>query len=77
MIVKFGFTAVYIIFLVLLYNIDYGHSFEPPHCVPTIYVLSKSKKNITFYSKIKSFAAVRISVRVLKHNTFYLTITCF
>ena len=29
-IVKLGFTAVYIIFLILLKNIDCGYSLEPP-----------------------------------------------
>ena len=29
--VKLGFTGVYIIFLYLLRNIDYGFSLEPPH----------------------------------------------
>ena len=29
-IVKLGFTGVYIIFLFLLLNIDYGYSLEPP-----------------------------------------------
>ena len=28
--VKLGFTGVYIIFLILLKNIDYGYSLEPP-----------------------------------------------
>ena len=30
-IVKLGFTGVYIIFLILLNNIDCGYSLEPPH----------------------------------------------
>ena len=30
-IVKLGFTGVYIIFLILLKNIDCGYSLEPPH----------------------------------------------
>ena len=30
-IVKLGFTGVYIIFVILLVNIDYGYSLEPPH----------------------------------------------
>ena len=30
-IVKLGFTGVYVIFLILLKNIDCGYSLEPPH----------------------------------------------
>ena len=30
-VVKLGFTEVYIIFLILLQNIDCGYSLEPPH----------------------------------------------
>ena len=46
-----GYAGVYIFFLVLLQNIDCGYSLEPPQRgVPTIYVLSKNKKNIELFS---------------------------
>ena len=40
-IVKMGYAGVYIFFLFLLQNID---------CVPTIYVLSKIKKNVEIFT---------------------------
>ena len=40
---KLGYAGVYLVFLFLLQNIDCGYSLEH---VPTIYVLSKNKKNI-------------------------------
>ena len=50
-IVKLGFTGVYI---------DCGYSLEPPQFVPTIYVLSKNKKNIKFFHlKMIIFTAVK------------------
>ena len=64
-IVKLGFTGVYIIFLILLKNIDCGYSLEPP-CrsvltVPTFYDLSSNMKNIrVFYLKIFSFFGGKI-----------------
>ena len=59
-IVKLGFTGVYIIFLFLLLNTDCGYSLEPPQCVPTIYVLSKNKKNIKiFHLKVISFTVFK------------------
>ena len=45
-IVKLGFTGACIIFFILLLNIDCGYSLER---VPTIYVLTKNKKNITIF----------------------------
>ena len=45
-IVKLGYAGVYLFFLFLLQNIHCGYSLEPPRRVPTIYVLSKNKKNI-------------------------------
>ena len=48
-IAKLGYAGVYLFFLVLLQNIDCGHSLEPPR-VPTINVLSKTMKNIKFFS---------------------------
>ena len=47
--IKVGLTRVYLFFLFLLQNIDCGYSLEPLRRflrVPTIYVLSKNKKNI-------------------------------
>ena len=53
---KLGFTGVYIIFLLLLKNIDFGYT------VSTIYVLSENKKNITiFHVKFIIFKAVKKS----------------
>ena len=58
--VKLGFTGVYIIFRILLKIIDCGYLLEPPrrggsNRVPTIYVLSRNKKNIRmFYLKLTS-----------------------
>ena len=52
--VKLGFKGVYIIFRISAQNIDCGYSLEPPQ--PTIYVLSRSMKNIrVFYLKSFSF----------------------
>ena len=47
-IVILGYAGVYIVFLFLLQNIDCGYSLESSRFlrVPTIYVLSKNKKNI-------------------------------
>ena len=42
-IAKLGYAGVYLFFLFLLQNIDCGYSLER---IPTIYVLSKNKKNI-------------------------------
>ena len=72
-VVKLGFTGVYIIFLLLLYYIDCaiicGYSLEPPQRVPTIYVLSKTKKNITiFHLKIITFIAVKYCGLLHGHN---------
>ena len=54
-IVKLGFTGVYIFFLFLLQNIDCGYSL-----VPTINGLSKNKKNINkFHLKMNIFTAVK------------------
>ena len=43
---KLGYAGVYLFFLFLLQNVVCGYSLEPPQRVPTIYVLSKNKKNI-------------------------------
>ena len=44
--VKLGCAGVYLFFLFLLQNIDCGYSLEP-----TIYVLSKNKKNIIIFPR--------------------------
>ena len=53
-----GFAGVYLFFLFWLQNIDCGYSLEPPRRgssnvypqrVPTIYVLSKNKKNVEIF----------------------------
>ena len=46
---KVGYAWVYLFFLFLLQNKDFGYSLEPPR-VPTIYFLSKNKKNIKIFS---------------------------
>ena len=43
---KLGYAGVYLFFLFLLQNIDCGYSIR----VPTIYVLSKNKKNIQIFN---------------------------
>ena len=58
-IVKLGYAGVYLFFLFLLQNIDCGYSL----LVPTIYVLSKNKKNIKLFQlKISIFKAQKFSV---------------
>ena len=47
-IVKLGNAGVYLIFSFLIQNIHCGYSLEPR--VPTMYVLSKNKKNIQKHS---------------------------
>ena len=50
-IAKLGYAGVFLFFLFLLQNIDCGYSLEPPRRrVPTIYILSKNKKNIIIFS---------------------------
>ena len=52
-IAKPGYAGVYLFFLFLRQNIDCGYSLER---VPTIYVLSKNKKNIKIFQlKIFNF----------------------
>ena len=50
-IVKLGFSGIYLFFLFLFQNIDCGYSLETPprgssNMYPTLYDLSKNKKNI-------------------------------
>ena len=65
-IVKLGFTGVYIIFLILLENIDCGYSLEPPRRggsneYPQSMFSSRNKKNIRiFYLKIFIFFGGKI-----------------
>ena len=73
-IVKLGFTGVYIIFLILLKNIDCGYLQRQFQCVPTIYVLSRNIKNIRiFYLKIFLFWLKKISV-YLNRRVFLMTV---
>ena len=53
---KLGFAGVYLFFLFLLQNID---------CVPTIYVLSKNKKNIEIF-------LMKFSIFIGEKNLFIL-----
>ena len=53
-IVKLGFTGVYILFLLLLQNIDCEYTLEPPQCLLFTY------KNDDFYSREKSLVIVMI-----------------
>ena len=66
-IVKLGFTGVYIIFLILLKNIDCGYSLEPPRGGSNEYPQSmfwaEIWKNIrSFYLKIFIFLVVNFSI---------------
>ena len=64
-IAKLGYAGVYLFFLFLLQNIDCGYSLEPPRRVPTIYVLSKNKKNIKkFLMKFSIFATEKKSIYI-------------
>ena len=62
--VKLGYAGVYLFFLFLLQNIDCGYSLEPPRRgIPTIYVLSKNKKNINiFLVKFSILGTEKISI---------------
>ena len=48
-IVKLRLQGYTLFFLFLLKNIDCGYSLEPPRRVPTIYVLSRNRKNIRIF----------------------------
>ena len=50
---KLGYAGIYLFFLFLFRDIDCGLSLH----VPTIYVLSKNKKNIHFFQMIFQFFA--------------------
>ena len=59
---KLGFAGVFLFFLFLRQNIGCGYSPRRFYCVPTIYVLSKNKKNIKiFLLKIFILKAIKIS----------------
>ena len=66
---KLGFTGVYIIFIILLKNIDCGYSLEPPRRGGSneypIYVLSRNMKNIRiFLSENFPFLVVKFSIHL-------------
>ena len=73
-IAKLGYAGVHLFFLFLLQNIDCGYLLEPPRRggsnVPTIYVLSKNKKNI------KNFLLKTFNFYNLK-KSLYITWACF
>ena len=67
-------------FLFLLQNIDCGYSLEPPprggSNVPTIYVLSKNKKNIKIFPvKIFIFTTKNQKLFCLSHGEFFRNAT--
>ena len=77
---KKGFAGVYLFFLFLLQNIDCGYSLElgmyKPRHVPTIYVLSKNKKNIKhFLLKIFIFLQLKKSSYVA-WASFHNAVNC-
>ena len=67
-IVKLGFTVVYIIFLILLENIDCGYSLEPPRrggsneYPQSMFWAKLWKISEFFYLKIFSFLEVKFSI---------------
>ena len=73
-IAKGGYAGVYLFFLFLLQNIDCGYSLEP---LPTIYVLSKNKKNIRIFllkififDNFKNLCILRGRVFVMKQMNY-------
>ena len=71
-IAKLGYAGVYLFFLFLLQNIDFGYSLEPPRRggVPTIYILSKNIKNIKIFPvKIFSFTTQK-NLNILHGQVF-------
>ena len=77
-IVKLGFTGVYIIFLLLLKNIDCGYSLEPPRCLGKAVLTSthnlcfeqKYKKYQNFYLKTFRFFffVLKFSIHLNRHG---------
>ena len=68
-IVKLGYAGVYLFFLFLLQNIDCGYSLEPPL---TIYVLSKSKKNIKIFLMELSAFTTEKNICILHGKVFIM-----
>ena len=71
-IVKLGFTGLYIIFLILLENIDCGYSLEPPRRggsneYPQSMFSSKMRKIFEFCLKIFNFSMINYSVYLNRH----------
>ena len=50
------------IFLIFAQNIDCGYTLEPPHRVPTNYVLSKNKKKSYFLAEKFQFLKLKKSL---------------
>ena len=81
-IIKLGFTGVYIIFLILLQNIDCGYSLELPHwggsnVYPRSMFWAKIRKNITiFYLKIIIFTAVKYFCILYGHVIVMIYTVC-
>ena len=81
-IVKLRFTGVYIIFLFLLKNIDYGYSLEPPrrggsNGYPQSMFLSRHMKNIRiFVSEDFQFLEVKVSI-YLNRRVFVMACRTF
>ena len=69
-IVKLGFTEVYIIFLILLKNIDCGCSLEPPHLIEAVLT---STHNLCFeqkYGKYQNFLFENVPFLVVKFSIY-------
>ena len=71
-IVKLGFTGVYIIFLILLNNIDCRYSLEPPRRggsneYHNLYFEQKYEKYRRFYLKSFGFLKVKSSIYLNRH----------
>ena len=64
-IVKLGFTGVYIIFLILLKNIDCWYSLEPPR--RNLCFEQKYENYPKFYLKIFIFLVAKFSVYLNRH----------
>ena len=73
---KLGYTGVYLFFLLLIQNIDCGYSLESPPrrflLVPTIYVLSKNKKNIKKFPMNFSIFTARKYLHILYRQFFIM-----
>ena len=80
-IVKLGFTGVYIIFLFLIKNIDYGYSLEPPRRggsneYPQSVFWSEVWKNQRFLSENSQFLEVKFSIYLNRRVFVMGSATC-